>query len=70
MTNNNDLKNWKLNAEENYINTPISVLKYITELEKTIDGIEAKHEVELDRKNSGLLVLVFMSMVLGYFIDK
>ena len=70
MNNNNDLKNWKLNAEENYINTPISVLKYITELEKHIGGIEAKHETELDRKNSGLLVLVFMSMVLGYFIDK
>jgi hypothetical protein len=29
-----DLSYWKLNAEENYSTTPISVLKYISELEK------------------------------------
>lgn len=29
-----DLNYWKNNAEEDYIKTPISVLKYITELEK------------------------------------
>jgi len=29
-----DLEYWKKNCEENYITTPISVLKYITELEK------------------------------------
>jgi hypothetical protein len=29
-----NLLHWRTNAEENYITTPISVLKYITELEK------------------------------------
>ena len=28
-----DLNYWKNNAEEDYLHTPISVLKYITELE-------------------------------------
>ena len=31
---NKDLEYWKNNAEEDYLHTPISVLKYITELEK------------------------------------
>jgi len=30
-----DLNYWKKNAEEDYITTPISVLRYITELENT-----------------------------------
>lgn len=29
-----DLEYWKNNAEEDYLHTPISVLKYITELER------------------------------------
>jgi hypothetical protein len=29
-----DLNYWKNNAEEDYLTTPISVLKYISELEK------------------------------------
>lgn len=37
-----DLAYWKNNAEENYITTPISVLKYITELEKHIEIIKAQ----------------------------
>ena len=37
-----DLAFWKNNAEENYITTPISVLKYITELEKHIEIIKAQ----------------------------
>lgn len=28
------LEDWRVNAEEDYINTPISVLRYISELEK------------------------------------
>lgn len=31
-----DLDYWKSSAEENYINTPISVLKYISKLEEII----------------------------------
>jgi hypothetical protein len=33
-----DLNYWKNNAEEDYIQTPISVLRYITELEKEIES--------------------------------
>jgi hypothetical protein len=29
-----DLNYWKVNAEDDYITTPISVLRYISELEK------------------------------------
>ena len=32
-----DLEYWKKNAEEDYITTPISVLRYITELEKRVN---------------------------------
>jgi len=31
-----DLAYWENNCEENYLTTPISVLRYITELEKSI----------------------------------
>lgn len=31
-----NLEYWKKNAEEDYLHTPISVLKYITELETKI----------------------------------
>ena len=37
-----DLTYWKNNAEENYMTTPISVLKYITELETHIETIKAQ----------------------------
>ena len=33
-----DLGYWRLNAEEDYITTPISVLRYIRELEKEIEN--------------------------------
>ena len=32
-----DLTYWKANAEENYMTTPISVLRYITELETALE---------------------------------
>jgi hypothetical protein len=35
-----DLEYWKNNAEENYDTTPISVLKYITELEVSVKLLE------------------------------
>ena len=41
-----DLSYWKENAEENYMTTPISVLKYITELEKHIEEINKKNSEE------------------------
>lgn len=33
---NKDLAYWKANAEEDYTQVPISVLRYITELEKAV----------------------------------
>jgi hypothetical protein len=41
-----DLNYWKENAEENYMTTPISVLKYITELEKHIEDRNRKNNEE------------------------
>jgi len=34
-----DLEYWRKNAEEDYITTPISVLRYISELEKTLKPV-------------------------------
>lgn len=34
-----DLKYYKANAEEDYITTPISVLRYITELEESAQNL-------------------------------
>ena len=40
----NTVEYWKQNAEENYLKTPISVLKYITVLEKQAEQLR-KHAV-------------------------
>ena len=36
MKDKEDLNYWKANAEEDYLHTPISVLRYITELETAV----------------------------------
>jgi len=42
-----DLNYWKNNAEEDYLTTPISVLKYISELEKlTLIELPSDEEIE------------------------
>jgi vesicle coat complex subunit len=41
----NTVEYWKQNAEENYLTTPISVLKYITVLEKQAEQLR-KHAVK------------------------
>jgi hypothetical protein len=42
-----DLNYWKNNAEEDYLTTPISVLKYISELEKSTPiELPSEHEIE------------------------
>jgi hypothetical protein len=63
MTNNNDLKNWKLNAEENYTTTPISVLKYITELEKSYEDL-ADQKIN---RNLGIVLLlnIYLAMLIN-----
>ena len=40
----NTVEYWKKNAEENYLTTPISVLKYITVLEEQAEQLR-KHAV-------------------------
>ena len=42
-----DLKYWKLNAEEDYIKTPISVLRYISELEQIIENKEIQEQLRI-----------------------
>ena len=34
-----DLNYWRKNCEEDYLNTPISVLKYITKLEDELESL-------------------------------
>jgi hypothetical protein len=43
-----DLKYWKNNAEEDYLTTPISVLRYISELEK-LTPIELPSDEEIEK---------------------
>ena len=40
MTMKEDLNYWKQNAEEDYLKTPISVLRYISELEKVTKNMK------------------------------
>jgi hypothetical protein len=39
-----DLNYWKNNAEEDYLQVPISVLRYISELEKVIEAEHTQHK--------------------------
>lgn len=45
-----DLNYWKNNAEEDYINTPISVLRYIIELEQQVKSTGLTTVVERSEK--------------------
>ena len=48
----NRLKYWKNNAEEDYLTTPISVLKYISELEKlTPIELPSDEEISIEASN-------------------
>lgn len=40
-----DLAYWKSNAEEDYMKVPISVLRYISELEQEVEISYSKKEV-------------------------
>jgi hypothetical protein len=44
--NGNTVEYWKHNADENYLTTPISVLKYITVLEEQAEQLR-KHAVSI-----------------------
>jgi hypothetical protein len=47
-----DLSYWKANAEEDYIKVPISVLRYITELEKRMYSEEEVYELLLKHQSA------------------
>lgn len=55
-----DLAYWKNNAEENYMTTPISVLKYIHKLEEHIETIKGQlpsdEEIEIKSYDVGCYV--------------
>jgi hypothetical protein len=65
-----DLFYWKQNAEDNYTTTPISVLSYISKLEKHIEETQAKYSAELDRLDSVRITVTVLGIVLGYAIGK
>ena len=44
-----DLAYWKKNAEEDYMKAPISVLRYITELEKVANQQNQQSEVDYQK---------------------
>jgi len=44
-----DIEYWKENAEEEYLMTPIAVLRYISELEK---ALEIKNEDNEEKRKS------------------
>jgi len=49
-----DLAYWKANAEEDYIKVPISVLRYITELEKRMYSEEEVIAIVEKSRETGL----------------
>lgn len=50
MKNTKDLNYYKNNCEEDYINTPISVLRYITELEQSLQLLQTDVSGSADLK--------------------
>ena len=60
----NTVEYWKQNAEENYLTTPISVLKYITVLEEQAEQL-SKHDVSCQREQ----LLAFAGWLYGN-LDK
>jgi hypothetical protein len=56
-----DLNYWKNNCEEDYLHTPISVLRYISELEKSHEKLFTEQEVRslliTQRGNSYVAIL-------------
>jgi hypothetical protein len=54
-TKNKTIQYYKQNAEEDYLTTPISVLRYISELENmvnVVDTVKCKHTFTVDDTNN------------------
>jgi hypothetical protein len=58
-----DLNYWKNNAEDDYLTTPISVLKYISELEK-LTPIELPSDEEIEKRAESYCDEVFSTGML------
>ena len=43
-----DLNYWKKNCEEDYLHTPISVLRYITKLESKVNSVVLDDVIKCD----------------------
>ncbi len=57
-----DLAYWKANAEEDYLKVPISVLRYISELEKVVKKSYTKIDMvnAIRMKQNGISVYLIM----------
>lgn len=47
-----DLNYWKKNCEEDYLHTPISVLRYITKLEEAVNNVVLDGVIKCECENS------------------
>jgi hypothetical protein len=70
MENTKDLNYYKNNCEEDYIKTPISVLRYVTELEQTNKELLEALEVNLITLKLFLLHLLDEKFTDISFIEK
>jgi hypothetical protein len=64
-----DLKYWKNNCEEDYIKTPISVLRYITELENKVEQAINFTDSSLELKEKEVLSFDDWAKAQGYKQD-
>lgn len=67
-----DLDYWKANAEEDYLKVPISVLRYITELEKEVTNKYSEEEVKFQANvllNNLLYKQGFSANVIGGIVN-
>ena len=73
MENTKDLNYYKNNCEEDYIKTPISVLRYITELEQSnkelLEALEECHSF-LKRVQAPATPALFLSQSISQLIQK
>ena len=62
---NKDLAYWKANAEEDYMQVPISVLRYISELEKAVKNCSIP-----DVSRQSELLFAFIKAIKEEFADQ
>ena len=65
-----DLNYWKNNAEEDYLKVPISVLRYISELENQQERMYSKEDMEYAFKSSSLTNVLDVYESFEEFIEQ